>query len=416
MKKLFAKRLLLLVAVTALMVLAVGVGCASADPVTWNPNDKGDNTVLSNNNLTFSVPTSADYYRNARATSAVSTTTGKFYWEVHMDSTYAYVSVGVGNSSVALNTDIRGITTVRGIFFGNNDVYYNRGLSDSYSYGQIIKVGDTIGIALDLDSDTISFYKNGGSSPFYTASNVKAIGSIYPLVQGYINTGGVTANFGATPFTYSMPAGYQAYGESVQSTKTLDITAVDTASVGGAITADIVINGATNIYAEDIKVTYDTDRLTYVDYTEIAGLKVYSATEPTPGTLRFIVASQGAANVVNGTKTLLTLNFTAKAAGDALVDITAGRIADTTQETDVSADQCGEKIITIEGASDVNRSGEFTLLDLAIDAWYHGKTAAETDTTLYNADVIIDNNIDDLDLTEIVNKMLQNTNYAPNNS
>jgi tRNA U54 and U55 pseudouridine synthase Pus10 len=116
-------------------------------------------------------------------------------------------------------------------------------------------------------------------------------------------------------------------------------------------------------------------------------------------------------------KAFLKLKFTAKAVGQAKVDITKGRISDTEQEVDVADDQCGEKIINIQGgSSDVNRSGEFTLLDLAIDARYHVKTVAETDSTKYDADVVANGSIDDQDLTEIVAKMMQNTNYAPNNS
>jgi len=81
----------------------------------------------------------------------------------------------------------------------------------------------------------------------------------------------------------------------------------------------------------------------------------------------------------------------------------------------VAQNQCDEKIITIGGvATDVDRDGQFTLKDLAIDAWYYGKTAAQTDSTQYDADVVTDGNIDNLDLTQIVASILLNTNYQPN--
>jgi hypothetical protein len=41
-------------------------------------------------------------------------------------------------------------------------------------------------------------------------------------------------------------------------------------------------------------------------------------------------------------------------------------------------------------------------LDLAIDAWYYGEDVASTDTSKYDADVIVNGKIDDADLTEIV--------------
>jgi hypothetical protein len=76
---------------------------------------------------------------------------------------------------------------------------------------------------------------------------------------------------------------------------------------------------------------------------------------------------------------------------------------------------CGEKTITVEGFLDVNRTGEFTLLDLGIDAWYYGDPASKTDSANYDADVITNGTIDDMDLSKIVDEMLTNNNYPANN-
>lgn len=198
------------------------------------------------------------------------------------------------------------------------------------------------------------------------------------------------------------------------STPTIDVTSQDLVKVGDQFTADIVLNNVTNICAEDVKITYDTALFDYVGTQDITGLKIYSSTQTTPGALRFVVASLGKDNAVNGQKAILKLVFKAKAIGQGKIDVIKGRIADNgTLEMDVADENCGEKLITVQG-KDVNRTGDFTLLDLAIDAWYYGDTAANTDTTKYDADVVVNGNIDDADLSVIVTEMLKNTNYTPN--
>lgn len=57
-------------------------------------------------------------------------------------------------------------------------------------------------------------------------------------------------------------------------------------------------------------------------------------------------------------------------------------------------------------ATDVNRSGEFTLIDFAIDAWYYGDKAVDTDKTKYDANHDGNGTIDDVDLSQIVKKFL----------
>ena len=81
---------------------------------------------------------------------------------------------------------------------------------------------------------------------------------------------------------------------------------------------------------------------------------------------------------------------------------------------DVTDKNCGEDIITVEGIKDVNRSGEYTLLDLGIDAGYYGVDASQTDSTKFDADQIMNGKIDDNDLASITQSILANTNYLPN--
>lgn len=201
----------------------------------------------------------------------------------------------------------------------------------------------------------------------------------------------------------------------------LDPTLTVTASpndvkVGDQFTTSVAIHNVSNIFAEDISVNYDSNLFDYVGAEAVSGLKIYKEDKSTPGIVRFIVAHLGQENAANGDKDLINLTFKAKSPGTGKVDIIKGRIADnSTLEMDVSEENCGEDIITVEGVKDVNRSGEFTLLDLGIDAGYYGIDASQTDSTRFDTDVVVDGIINDADLAAVTESILTNGNYPLNN-
>ncbi len=192
------------------------------------------------------------------------------------------------------------------------------------------------------------------------------------------------------------------------------IIAEDKVRVGQEITSNIVLKNTTNIYAEDFTIQYDSAHLEYIGFEEVPGYKVYNSPTDTDGKLRFVVASQGASYGINAEATFLKLKFKAKAVGIAKVDATKARIADTTTEFDLEEANCLEDTVIIEN-QDVNMSGEYTLLDLAIDAAHFGELGSTVDPTKYVANQVGDDTIRDEDLVFIVAQMLANANYAPNN-
>ncbi|SHK48038.1 Uncharacterized conserved protein YjdB, contains Ig-like domain [Clostridium cavendishii DSM 21758] len=189
---------------------------------------------------------------------------------------------------------------------------------------------------------------------------------------------------------------------------------IDRLSINKEFTTDIVLHAGKNICAEDIKISYNKDLFEYVGYEQIDGLRVNKEIKNIDaGNLRFIVSSLGKKNAINGDKSMIKLKFKAKAIGKGKVDVTQTRIADNGSiERDIAEDKCGEKEFTI--VSDVNRDGEFSLLDLGIDSWYHGSDVKDTDTTKFDADVVVNGKIDDQDLDEITNQLIANPNYQPN--
>lgn len=236
----------------------------------------------------------------------------------------------------------------------------------------------------------------------YTDSSVE-MGATYYYVVSAINESGESSNSNEAAVT-------------IPDKPILSINAEkDTVKINDEFTVDVVLSNVTNICAEDIRISYNTELFEYLGAEPTQGLKIYNESQPAEGILRYIVASLGKDNAVTGEKALIKLKFKAKKAGADKIDIIRGRIADNgTMEVDVEESNCGDKLITVEGIKDVNRSGEFTLIDLAIDAWYYGEPVTNTDTEKYDADLSDDGLIDEVDLLMIVQEMLNNNNYTPN--
>ena len=176
--------------------------------VTWNPLDKGSAVTLSNGNLTMSSST-GHTNGNIRANNGVSS--GKWYWETKVISG-TYVMIGIGNANASLIADD---------WTGNNTrMYYANGgakYPGALAYGATYVVNDIIGVALDMDAGTLTFYKNGVSQGV-AFTDVKTMGTIVYPYQSYGSPSGtysVTANFGTTPFAYPIPDDYLALNDSV---------------------------------------------------------------------------------------------------------------------------------------------------------------------------------------------------------
>ncbi len=203
--KRFSKVIGFIVVFVVMMVIFCSVSFAAAINVTWNPNDKGIGTALSNNNLTATQ--SSFIYGGVRATEGVST--GKWYWEVKYDSGTS-IDVGIANKEAALKT-----WTGNSIDENIRCYYSVNGLMSNGEYGSSFTFGDIVGVALDMDNGIVSFHKNGVYQGI-VLNDIKSLGVVYPLISTGSSTGGTgTANFGATPFNYVIPEGYLPYNESV---------------------------------------------------------------------------------------------------------------------------------------------------------------------------------------------------------
>ena len=163
----------------------------------------GNTTTLSNANLNVLMPnTSAS--RTAFATMGVSS--GKYYWEATITTgsinTY-YPGIGINTNLNALPTDQSGGDASGYMYLSNGQKFNSGSLT---AYGSSFTTNDVMGIALDMDAGTITFYKNN-TSQGQAFSGIS--GTAVPCVVGQ-NNAALAINFGQRPFSYTPPTGYVA--------------------------------------------------------------------------------------------------------------------------------------------------------------------------------------------------------------
>ena len=182
---------------------------------TFDPRETGSiyTQTLSQGNLTL-------YTVNDGYGSTLAMYTGKWYWEFVIDARVGGGSGTFGIMDATIVNTVAGdsISNMYGSVGGAPSVGYNSSDGHKYiktltaggvdsAYGTSYTTGDIIGNALDLDANTITFYKNGVSQ-----------GAI-PLPQNNngwrarMQVGGGTSltysiNFGQRPFSYTPPTGH----------------------------------------------------------------------------------------------------------------------------------------------------------------------------------------------------------------
>lgn len=169
---------------------------------TWNPSDKGGAISLSGGNL---IATKGSQGSSPSVRSTISKTSGKWFWEITITSlTAASFSVGSGTSAAS-------ITVIPGSDV-NSWGYLSSGSAGNAgnfnAYGATFTTGDVIGVALDMDGGTLTFYKNGVSQG--QAFSGVASGEFAMIGWTALGTGVMTANFGASAFAFSVPTGYNS--------------------------------------------------------------------------------------------------------------------------------------------------------------------------------------------------------------
>jgi len=166
---------------------------------TWSPLDLAS-TTLANGNLQASGATDL-----AGVTGTIGVSSGKWYWEIFVGSVQDVV--GIWPISSKINSYPGSSSTSYG-YYGSSGNKYNN--TTPVAYGAAFTSGDIIGVALDLDVGTLTFYKNGASQGTAFSS---LTGGFRPAVRaGNPSTPstGTHLNAGQRAFAYTAPAGFKA--------------------------------------------------------------------------------------------------------------------------------------------------------------------------------------------------------------
>jgi hypothetical protein len=192
-----------------------GGGEAGGSYATWNPDDKSTRWDLSNGDLTASKNQAG----NAIVRSTVGVASGKWYWEVHLDTNSNPIAQAFGIATIdqVLSAGILGGSS------GDSWAYYGNGVKkyggSTTSWGTGTTEGDTCMVALNMDSGKIWFGEGGtwfesGNPAAGTGEAFSGIAeTVYAAIYDSTSDAVQTANFGASSFAYSPPSGFTGLSE-----------------------------------------------------------------------------------------------------------------------------------------------------------------------------------------------------------
>ena len=163
-------------------------------------------------------------------TGTIGFNSGKWYYEVLVSA------VGTGNMWIGVSKTQAYKTRDA---YTNSWTYNKNGQKTDNSptgsaYGATYTTGDLIGVAIDADAGSITFYKNGVSQGV-AFSSLSMSGGVY-TVGGSDNSATMVFNFGQRPFAYTAPSGFKALC-------TTNLSASGTVTTSGTFTGNASTDG-----------------------------------------------------------------------------------------------------------------------------------------------------------------------------
>ncbi|MAG49878.1 hypothetical protein CMO86_09610, partial [Candidatus Woesearchaeota archaeon] len=183
--------------------------------VTFNPLRLSANApTLSENNLTVTAGGSAAWYNSG---TTIDVSSGKWFWEVYPRTVGGSgFTVGVALEGYEWNRDTSGTGLPwLGSATGTSWSVYSTGQkyfgASGTNYMDAFTTSDVIGVALDVDANTLTYYQNGISKGVAFSDVNPEKGKSLQIGLSVHGTGSNKAsiNFGQNPFKFSPPAGFQ---------------------------------------------------------------------------------------------------------------------------------------------------------------------------------------------------------------
>ena len=160
--------------------------------------------TISNGNLTVVCPSAS---LSSIGSSTFGVSSGKWYWETTKTGTsYANTGVALAPFSQTISSSFDFGSESNEYAYVNNGSKFNS--NSLTSYGASYTNGDVIGVALDLDNGTLTFYKNNTSQG--VAFSSLPSGTYIVGCYDSFNGSGFQFNFGQRPFAYTPPTGFVA--------------------------------------------------------------------------------------------------------------------------------------------------------------------------------------------------------------
>ena len=184
-----------------------GITTTSSAPsnyCTWNPLNKGSSITTSEGNLKAQLGSTGHVMITGNM--AMPKGSGKYYWEI--------VTAGWNTSNqgpmIGVVGDTHKITDQAGgsplmLFRAAGEWYLNG--SETSTGHSTFTTNDVIGVALDLDRNIITWYKNGSQLFQYTSVS-SSVNAWIPAWKDSDSGGNAVANWGQKPFKYAPPQGY----------------------------------------------------------------------------------------------------------------------------------------------------------------------------------------------------------------
>ena len=200
---------------------------AVMSPLIRQGNSSTDFT--SDGNLKYTVGANGGYTSSTFAT--IPMTSGKWYAEVYINAAVTAQWVGVSSDvpKAGLGTYGSGGTRNPGYAYKVNTGNKCNNDNTGTAYAASSTTGDIIGIAMDADAGSITFYKNGTSlGVAYTGMTNTGDGWVFGSDSD--PNGSFHWNFGQRPFSYTPPTGYNALNTYNLSAPTISNGALHMAS------------------------------------------------------------------------------------------------------------------------------------------------------------------------------------------
>lgn len=189
-------------------------------PTTWNPADKNANIVVGGNglNVSWSVAVSGV------VRSIFNTLTGKYYWEVKVNSFTGNFVIGIANQNGTTTTNPTSNANCCSLLSSSPNIWSAGANTNITIPGGALAVGSVVSIAVDVANRLIWFRHNGGTWNETLSTTAPTAGTGGISISGFIGTGlplyatvggnagtacNLDANFGQSAFVYPVPSGYE---------------------------------------------------------------------------------------------------------------------------------------------------------------------------------------------------------------